>query len=115
MTYISEHGFGHKNYRERHEAEKQIRVYYVPAYDKKQEKMAYFYLVASALLHERVIDAINHGVVPDFAVIVERGYGEPSAEVKARVKEYYGFDHDAVLSAANSNIKPTHTGSATLN
>ena len=40
--------------------------------------------------------------------VVERGYGEPSSEVKARVKEYYGFDHDAV--AANSNNGAGVTG-----
>ena len=34
------------------------------------------------------------GDIPSFAVIVEKRHGEPTAEVKQRIKENYGFDHD---------------------
>jgi tetratricopeptide (TPR) repeat protein len=33
----------------------------------------------------------------DFGVIIEAGHGEPSPEIKARMAEDYGFNHDAML------------------
>ena len=46
-------------------------------------------------LHDKMMLSLNEdGNIPDFAVIVEKGYGDPTPEVKAKMKNFYGFDHD---------------------
>lgn len=94
-------------YAQRLEEEKKIRVYYIPAYNPVKQSNEFFYAVVSSLLHEKFMEALEFGVIPDFAVVVETGDGEPTPEIKDKMKRYYGFDHD--LHAANSN---TAQGSA---
>ena len=53
----------------------------------------YFYVAASALLHEEFAKAMEFNQIPDFAVVVADGEGEPTDDVKAKMLEYYGFDH----------------------
>jgi hypothetical protein len=44
---------------------------------------------------DEFIKYINEtGNVPDYVIVVAKGYGEPSEEVKGMMKAYYGFDHD---------------------
>jgi len=82
------------HYRSMYDAAKKIHVYFIPAIDRKQNIPMYFYAIASELLHQEMMRCLNHGDIPHFAVIVEKGYGEPTPEIKEKVKAYYGFDHD---------------------
>jgi|GEM_PF-5408498 len=83
------------HYREKYDAAKKIHVYYVPARDSLRGETLYFYAIASETLHQEMMHCLKHGDIPHFAVVVEKGYGEPTPEVKAKIKAYYGFDHDA--------------------
>lgn len=85
-------------YAKRYEEEKKVRVYYVPVANADASKRYYFYVVISALLHDKFMQAMDYGVIPDFAVVVEQGEGDPTPEVKDKMKRYYGFDHDALPS-----------------
>ncbi len=82
------------HYRSKYDAAKKIHVYFIPAIDNKQDQRMYFYAIASEMLHTEMLQSLKQGIIPHFAVVVEKGYGEPSAEVKTKVKSYYGFDHD---------------------
>ncbi len=81
------------DYLKRHETEKKIRVYFLRGTDTETDKSAYFYLVASALLHDRMLQCLRDGAVPDFAVVIAKGYGEPDQDTKDKVKHYYGYEH----------------------
>jgi hypothetical protein len=83
------------HYRAKYDAAKKIHVYFIPARDEKTGVKIYFYAIASELLHAQMMRCLADGSIPDFAVVVEKGSGEPTAEVKAKIKAYYGFDHDA--------------------
>lgn len=85
---------------ERLAAEKRINVYFVPGKD-SQGRKTYVYAVVSSVLHDKFMEALHSGVIPDFAVIAEIGYGEPTDEIKTKMKKYYGFDHD---NSANDNV-----------
>jgi len=37
----------------------------------------------------------------EFGVVVESGFGEPDAEVRARMEKDYGFNHDGMLDIPN--------------
>jgi hypothetical protein len=94
---------------ERLAAEKKVNVYFVPGSD-NSDQQTYAYVVVSSALHDNFMEALAKGSIPDFAVIVEMGFGEPTAEVKAKIKNYYGFDHD--YYANNDNFAPADTQSA---
>jgi hypothetical protein len=83
------------HYRVQYEAAKKIHVYYIPAQDETRREKMYFYAIASAALHEEMLRCLKLGDIPHFAAVVEKGYGEPTAEVKSKIKAYYGFDHEA--------------------
>ena len=83
-------------------AAKKINVYFIPAIDTRDKKGLYFYAIASALLHDEMMRCLSHGDIPHFAVVVEKGYGEPTSEIKAKIKEYYGFDHDRAATVASN-------------
>lgn len=89
------------HYKAKYEAAKKINVYFIPAFDEKQNKDMYYYAIASAQLHEQMMHCLAKGDIPHFAVVVEKGYGIPSQETKAKIKSYYGFDHD--MYANNDN------------
>lgn len=82
------------HYRAKYDAAKKIHVYYIPARDEDRGEKMYFYAIASEMLHEEMMASLKQGDIPHFAVVVEKGYGQPSDEVKAKIKAYYGFDHD---------------------
>lgn len=75
-------------------AEKKTNVYFVPGTDRNGNPN-YVYAVCSSMLHDEFVSAVRDGVVPDYAVVVEIGNGEPSQQVKDKIKLYYGFDTDA--------------------
>ncbi|MDX1974495.1 MAG: hypothetical protein SFT92_02340 [Rickettsiales bacterium] len=88
------------HYRSKYDAAKQIHVYFVPAIDAQTDEAIYFYLIASEMLHEETMKSLKQGVIPHFAVVVEKGVGiPPKDEIKAKIKAYYGFDHDELESA----------------
>lgn len=88
----------HPSFQAQLAAEKQVNVYFVPGTDTSGNPR-YVYAVTSAMLHEQFITALDDGEIPDYAVIVATGTGEPDNDVKEKIKHYYGFDHEA----ANSN------------
>ncbi len=94
------------SFRKNLEEEKKVRVYYVCSQDSEGTPI-YCYAVVSALLHDKFLAALEYGQVPDFAVVVEMGKGEPTQAVKDKMKQYYNFDHD--LHVANSNVPPEDT------
>jgi hypothetical protein len=85
------------HYRSKYDAAKKIHVYFIPAINKQSSKKIYFYAIASELLHRDMMRCLDAGDIPHFAVVVEKGEGDPTADVKAKIKAYYGFDHDALL------------------
>ena len=89
------------HYRTKYDAAKKIRVYFVPAFDEQKKEKMYFYAIASEMLHEETLRCLKLGDIPHFAVVVDKGYGEPTSEVKAKVKAYYGFDHDKEAATAS--------------
>lgn len=82
------------HYRDKYEAAKKINVYFIPAKDERDGSDVYFYAIASQSLHQQMMYSIDKGDIPFFAVVVEKGTGKPSLEVKDKIKAYYGFDHD---------------------
>ena len=80
---------------------KRCKVYYIPAFDRAEQRRVFFYAIASAALHDKMIQSLSHGDLPPFAVIVAKGIGEPSTDMKHYVRDYYGFDHEFVDSIAN--------------
>ena len=82
------------HYRAHYDAAKKIHVYFIPAIDKRENEKIYFYAIASEMLHHEMMRCLAHGDIPHFAVVVEKGTGEPSSATKQKIKEYYGFDHD---------------------
>lgn len=98
------------HYKLKYEEAKKINVYFIPAYDESVNKDMYYYAIASAQLHEQMMYCLEKGDIPHFAVIVEKGYGLPSQEIKAKIKSYYGFDHD--FYANNDNKSPGNLATA---
>lgn len=88
------------HYRSKYDAAKKIHVYFIPGVDTKTSEKIYFYAIASELLHDEMMRCLKQGDIPHFAVVVDRGKGEPTAEIKQKIKLYYGFDHDEYTTAA---------------
>lgn len=101
------------HYRDKYEAQKKVNVYYIPAHDDEQNSPMFFYALASAALHDDMMHSLKKGDIPNFAVIVEKGYGEPTSEVKEKIKHHYGFDHD--MHAGNDNSQTKNDSSAAAN
>ena len=87
------------HYRNKYDAAKKIHVYFVPGFDEVKKQRIYYYAIASESLHEETLRCLKHGDIPHFAVVVEKGMGEPTPEVKDKIKLYYGFDHDECAKA----------------
>jgi len=93
------------HYKSKYEAAKKINVYFIPAFDERRNEDMYYYAIASAQLHEQMMYCLEKGDIPHFAVIVEKGYGIPSQEIKAKIKSYYGFDHDMYANNDNKSLE----------
>lgn len=90
------------SYADRLAQEKKVNIYFIP-YEDDSSKKLYAYVAASALLHDKFMAALEFNQIPDFAVVVARGEGEPTTEVKDMIKRYYGFDHDHQASLAGND------------
>lgn len=84
-------------YRSKYDEAKKIHVYFIPARNLTKNTTIFFYAIASSALHEHMLRCLKAGDIPDFAVVVEKGEGAPTDEIKAKIKAYYGFDHDAYI------------------
>jgi len=98
------------HYKSKYEAAKKINVYFIPAFDEKSKEDMYYYAIASAMLHEQMMNCLEKGDIPHFAVVVEKGYGQPTTDVKAKIKSYYGFDHDYYASNDNKLVETAQMG-----
>ena len=98
------------HYKSKYEAAKKIDVYYIPAFDEGRGEEMYYYAIASALLAEQMMGCLKKGFIPHFAVIVEKGYGTPTREVKEKIRDYYGFDHD--FQSMNNAVHQAHLAEA---
>lgn len=81
-----------EHYAKRYAEERKINIYFLQMKNAEGERH-YFYVAASALLHEQFANAVEMNQIPDFSVVVADGEGEPTEEVRHKMKEYYGFDH----------------------
>ena len=88
------------HYRAKYDAAKKIHVYFVPGFDQEKKQKIYYYAIASEMLHEETLRCLKQGEIPHFAVVVQKGVGDPDNEVKAKIKAYYGFDHDECAKAS---------------
>lgn len=93
MSFIDKMMENLPHYRAKYDAAKKIHVYFIPAVDQQTSQKIYFYAIASELLHNEMMRCLKDGTIPHFAVVVEKGLGEPTPEVKAKIKAYYGFEH----------------------
>jgi hypothetical protein len=75
-----------------------INIYFVPGTDSTGQR-TYSFCVIDASLDKKFFQALEAGYFPNFAVIVESGYGVPSEAVKAKMKRYFDFDLDEVLAS----------------
>lgn len=89
-------------YAKRLEEERRVKIYYIPVTLGNGSK-EYVYAAASALLHDQFVAALEYNQLPDFAVVIAYGEGEPTDEIKQKMKTLYGFEHDA---PDNDNIIP---------
>ncbi len=71
-----------------------VMVYYIPAFDHERNEDVFFYAVTKETLHEKMMASLHEGELPHFAVVIAKGNGKPSRELKDFIKEMYGFDHD---------------------
>lgn len=83
-----------ESHREQKALEAQITVYYLETFETSTQRECYFYMVCMSVLNEKMLNCLVANEYPDFALIVAKGYGKPTQEVKAKIREYYGFDHD---------------------
>lgn len=97
------------HYREKYEAQKKINVYYIPGHDSEKDMPMFFYAIASATLHDDMMVSLAAGDIPSFAVVVEKGYGEPTKEIKEKIKLHYGFDHDLLANNDNTQAPDSKT------
>ena len=91
-------------YAKRLAEERKTNVYYLPI-TTKDGRNHYSYIIVSALLHEKFVQAVEMNQVPDYAVVIERGFGEPSDDVKKKMKDFYGFDHAIHEQMVAENMK----------
>lgn len=75
------------------ENNKDILVYFIPAFDEIKKEKMFFYAIVSKNLKWNMDASLGFGIIPDFCTVVEKGFGEPSTEVKERIKNDYGFIH----------------------
>jgi hypothetical protein len=100
------------SYQDRHtkrlEQERKVTIYYIPV-NMLDGRSEYLFVASSALLHEQFMAALEFNQIPDFAVIVAHGEGEPNEDVKLKLKHYYGYDHDKSYPLLSPN-KADETG-----
>lgn len=67
-------------------------------------KKIYAYLAIRADKLESFMEAQKQGTFypEDYGIVIEAGEGEPSDEVKQKMKKEYGFNHESMLDIANT-------------
>lgn len=67
-------------------------------------KKIYAYVAIRADRLESFMEAQKQGTFypEDYGIVIESGEGEPTAEVKKKMTEEYGFNHEAMLDIASS-------------
>ena len=69
-----------------------VNMYFVPTVSPEGKKR-YQYVLVKACYHQAFLLCSAKGTVPDYAVVVEEGAGEPCELVRKRMKLLYGFEH----------------------
>lgn len=66
-------------------------------------KKIYAYVAVRADKLESFMQAQKSGTFypEDFGIIIESGEGEPSAEIKKKMTDEYGFNHEAMMDIAS--------------
>lgn len=84
-------------------AEKTVCVLLVRGESPEGAKI-YAYLALRADKLEAFMEAQKSGTFypEDFGIVLESGEGEPSEEVKLRMTQEYGFNHEAMLDLGSS-------------
>jgi hypothetical protein len=60
-----------------------------------KNKHIFAYIAFLSSMYGDVMESIRTtGIVPDYAIIIEHGYGAPSRKIKAKMKTDYLFDHE---------------------
>jgi hypothetical protein len=80
-------------------AEKTVCILLVRGENPEGEKI-YAYVAVRADKLEEFMQAQKTGTFypEDYGIIVESGEGDPSEEIKRKMTEEYGFNHDAMLN-----------------
>lgn len=67
-------------------------------------KKIYAYVAVRADKLEPFMEAQKKGTFypEDYGIVIEAGEGEPSAEVKKKMTEEYGFNHDTMMDIGTS-------------
>ncbi len=83
-------------------AEKTVCVLLIRG-DNAEGKRIYAYVAVRADRLEEFMEAQRKGLFhpEDFGIVVESGEGEPSEEVRKKMTEEYGFNHDAMIDIPN--------------
>lgn len=84
-------------------AEKTVCILLVRG-ESPDNKKIYAYVAIRADKLEAFVEAQKQGTFypEDFGIIIESGEGEPSEDVKKKMTEEYGFNHEAMLDVANA-------------
>lgn len=85
-----------------------------------EKKKIYAYVAIRADKLESFMEAQKQGTFypEDFGIVIESGEGEPSEEIKKKMTEEYGFNHEAMMDVGSpqtahniaSNISSFVTG-----
>lgn len=84
-------------------AEKTVCVLLVRG-ETPDKKKIYAYVAIRADKLESFMEAQKQGTFypEDYGIVVESGEGEPSAEVKKKMTDEYGFNHDAMIDIGST-------------
>lgn len=82
-------------------AEKTVCVLLVRG-ESPDDKKIYAYLAIRADKLEAFMEAQKQGTFypEDYGIVLESGEGEPSDEIKQKMTQEYGFNHDAMMDLA---------------
>lgn len=67
-------------------------------------KKIFAYIAVRADKLEEFMEAQKNGTFypEDYGIVIESGEGEPSEEIRKKMTEEYGFNHDAMLDIENT-------------
>lgn len=84
-------------------AEKTVCILLVRGENTDGQKI-YAYVAIRADKLESFMEAQKQGLFypEDFGIVIESGEGEPTAAIKKKMTDEYGFNHDAMLDIAST-------------